>query len=196
MRGGVLVLAVCASAAACNQSGIPLVGDGGGGDLSAAVGDLNAPAGDLAGFCGDPASPRAALNGMLAASPAVNAVAIVLNCCDSAEIGVTSMQLSDRFFVAWRHQAGSGPDVPITFDVANPPMGWSVSLYSGCSVIEPGCVPTDRYFDGLSGTLSVSRSSGGSYQMSTCLSASESASTSPHPVVHSASLWVPSVATQ
>ncbi|MSP59467.1 MAG: hypothetical protein EXR72_03835 [Myxococcales bacterium] len=151
--------------------------------------DLRPPGSDLAAFCGNPNAARAELNGMLAASPAVSAAILPLNCCEAAEAGVISMQLPTPLLVMWRHQVGQGPAPPVMLDLANLPAGWSVSVLSGCTSLQGGCKPTDRFDSGLTGTLAVAGNFGG-YQMSTCLSVAEAGGT-PHPVIHSLRLWIP-----
>jgi hypothetical protein len=186
-------------------------------DLAAA--DLGGSPFDLGGFCGDPNSARAELNGVLAASPAVSATLVALNCCDAATMEFISMQLPTPIvlmcsmvalnccdaatmeFISmqlptpivlmWRHQVGQGPNPPLTIDLANPPSGWSVSVFSGCDPTQPNCQPSDSYSLGLTGSLTVSFT-GASFQMSTCLSAAED-NAHPHPVIHSLLLWSPLV---
>ncbi len=173
--------------AGCNEGALMLGGDGG-----ADLATTSSP--DLAGFCGDPSSPRAEVNGMLANSPAPLAKALFLNCCDAAEVSLVSMQLKEPLVLTWRHQVGSMPNLPATLDLAHLPAGWTVTLYSGCSPSQPGCTPTDSYDSGLTGTLTVS-GGGASYQMSACLSASETPANK-HPVLHAVRVWIPTQTAQ
>jgi hypothetical protein len=166
-----------------------------GADLSRAA-DLRLGGGqDLAGFCGDPNSARADFNGIIAASPAVMATFLPLNCCEAGELLFVSQQLPQLLAVDWRHQVGQGPSPPTMLDLANLPMGWDVLLYVGCSpMTQPGCVPSDSYSTGFSGSLSVSVTATG-YQASLCLTVDEPAGM-PHTVLHSARLWTPPITTQ
>lgn len=156
--------------------------------------DATLPATDAGGFCADPNSARIALNGVVAESPAPSASLILLNCCDSALLRVTTARFTDSIAVVWRHQIGQGPDLPVTLDLANLPDGWSVWLVDGCEPTMSSCTPVDRYDSGLTGTLHIERAADGQVRMSACLDVSEPASM-PHPVVHSLQLWVPSVTT-
>ncbi|HZS41708.1 MAG TPA: hypothetical protein VFF06_32985 [Polyangia bacterium] len=191
--GTPLALAGLIALAGCNSSPLTV-----GGDAGAAVDgaiDLRLSSGaDLAGFCGDPNSARIEVNGMLAASPAVSATVDALNCCDAAELMVVSMQIPEPIVLAWRHSVGQPPNLPATLDAGNLPQGWSVTLYSRCSPTQPGCTPDDQYTTGIQGSLTVA-GNGAAYQTSACLTAVES-SASPHPVLHSLRLWIPTTATQ
>ncbi|HEY3355810.1 MAG TPA: hypothetical protein VGQ83_21335 [Polyangia bacterium] len=115
-----------------------------------------------------------------------------LDCCDAAEIVLTATDGSgSRLVVSWRHQAGRGPDLPVSLDLAHLPEGWSVVLYAGCSPSEGCSDPNDTVETGLSGTLSIAGDYS-TYVMSLCLTAQEQPD-SPHPVLHSARVWAPSV---
>ncbi len=194
-RGGVVAWLALAG---CNATGLTSNNDGATANDGAATGDggadLRASNPDLAGFCGNPSSPRIEVNGMLAASPAVTATLNALNCCDSAQLEVISMQIPQPIALVWRHNVGQPPNTPTTIDLANVPSSWTVTVYSGCSPTQPGCTPTDTYTTDLAGSLTVS-GNGASYQMSTCMTATESAA-NPHPVLHSLRLWVPTITTQ
>jgi hypothetical protein len=182
--------------AGCNQAALG-TGSDGGVDLRAvdlAAADLTGRPVDLAGFCGDPSSPRVDFNSFVANSPSVMARLDALNCCDAAELDVISMQIPQSLVLWWRHQVGQGPNPPLTLDLANLPAGWSVTLQTGCGPLDPGCQPTDRYDSGLEGSLTIA-GNGAAYQMSACVSAAEPAAT-PHPVLHSARLWAPTITTQ
>lgn len=168
------------------------VGDGGT-DLATPGDGAGAPA-DLAqdaGFCGAPRAARVQLNGTLSEGPATKGKALVLNCCDAATLSVTGAGLATPLTVMWRHQLTGGPDLPVTLDLARLPANWTVTLYSGCDPTTPGCVPSDRYDSGLSGTLALSRAGAG-YEMTACVQASESAA-APHAVIHALRLWAPGV---
>jgi hypothetical protein len=167
-------------------------------DVGAAA-DASAPpdvsvSADASAFCSDPTTPQLAVNGVVAASPAVMATANALNCCDSATIRVDTQQFSSPIFVTWRSPAGMSVGSP-TVDLANLPAGWMVSVVDGCDPLQPGCVPEDRYDTGLTGSLTIARNAAGQLLMTTCLAVAETQS-APHPVVHSLQLWAPSVAAQ
>ena len=163
------------------------------GEMDMAASRDMAASADMGAFCGNPNSARVLLNGMLAASPSVVAMPLILNCCDGATMQVISMQVATPLTLLWRHQVGQGPNPPVTLDLANLPLGWSVTLYSGCNPTQPNCQPSDQYSSGLTGTLTVA-GNGGSYQMSTCLEAIEDPG-NPHPVIHSLRFWSPTVST-
>ncbi len=156
-------------------------------------GDLRLATADLGGFCGNPNSPQIELNGKLAASPAVSAHPLYLNCCEAAAFDVISAQLPTPIMVRWQRFVGPPPQWPVTVDLAKLPPGWIVSLTSGCLSSQRNCQPTDLYNEGFTGTLTIAQLNFGSYQMSTCLSVNES---SPHPVIHSLHFWSPTISTQ
>jgi hypothetical protein len=176
-------LVALAALSACNRAALAPAGDGGA--------DLASPG---PGFCGDSNSARAEVNGMLAVSPSVTAQLAALNCCDAAELSFVSAQLNEPLVVFWRHQVGAMPTAPATLDLANLPAGWGVSLASGCTSLQTGCMPTDRFDSGLTGSLTINRTAGGGYQMSVCLGAMEAAA-APHPLLHTVRLWSPQVST-
>ena len=161
-------------------------------DLASAADQASSP--DMASFCGDPNSGRIELNGMLAASPVVNAYSLPLNCCDAAEVDLQSAQIATPIVVMCRHQVGQGPNPPVTLDLANLPPGWSVTVMSGCLAMQPACVPTDVLSTGLTGTLTISGNPL-AYQMSLCLDGMEDP-VHPQPVIHSIKLWTGVVTTK
>jgi hypothetical protein len=171
----------------CNHSAL-IIYDGG-------TSDLRSP-GDPTGFCGDPNSPRIEVNGMLAATPATIARALILDCCDAAELEYVSMQIPEAIVFGWRRYAGAAPDLPVTLDLAKLPSGWDTVVYSRCSPTQPpGCTPDDTYTSTeLTGWLTVARQ-GGSFQMSVCAQISPAVG-STHPVVHTLRFWSPTVTAQ
>ena len=163
----------------CNQAALSPNSDGGS-DLASA-------------FCTGQA--RVELNGMRADSPSVTAQPLYLNCCEAAELSIVSMQIAEPLVFSWRSFVGTMPSPPTTLDLAALPQGWSVSLSSGCTSLQSGCQPTDTLTEGFSGTLTIDGSlfTPGGYTMSVCLTVAEPAS-EPHPVLHSARLWSPTIA--
>jgi hypothetical protein len=162
-----------------------------GDDLPGHLDDLATPGGDLAGFCGNPNSARAEFNAAAALSPSVSSTWLPLNCCDAATVDLVSMQLPQPLTVMWRHQVGQGPDAPIDIDLDKIPLGWTISLLSGCPGLN-GCQPTDRYDTGLHGTLRITGNFG-MLETSVCLTADEDPN-NPHPVMHHVRIWTPPVA--
>jgi hypothetical protein len=177
-----VIAAFCALG--CNQSALT-ISDGGASDLLSS---------DPTGFCGDPNSPRIEVNGMLAATPATTARAVILDCCEAAELQYMSMQIPEAIVFGWRHYAGAMPGLPVTLDLAKLPSGWDTVVYSRCSPTQPGCTPDDMFTSSLTGWLTVVRQ-GASYQMSVCAQVSPAIG-STHPVVHTLRLWSPTVILQ
>jgi hypothetical protein len=161
------------------------------------------------GPCGNPvdAAPDSALpafctgsfNHMIVngneSNPAVQGTVLPLNCCDAAELVVVTQTVPYSMVpivVMWRAQVGQAA-LPATIDLANPPPGWGVQVDVGCDPAQGNCNPApDSYTMGLAGTLQVSRTAGGGYDMSLCLSVAEPAG-SPHPLVHTLELYAPHV---
>lgn len=154
--------------------------------------------GDMGDFCGNQNSAQVEVNGIVAASPAVSATPLYLNCCDGAAIEAMSQQLPATMtpvVLEWQHTlSGSGTNLPVTLDLAHLPEGWLVTVSTGCGPMETGCSLSDTFTMGLTGTLTISTDAAGNYTMSTCMTATESAD-SPHTVVHSLKLWAPTVTT-
>jgi hypothetical protein len=163
---------------ACNQGALsPHNGDGGGAvDLRAAN-----------EFCSG--SARAELNGMRAESPFVSGKIAYLNCCAAAEFQVVSMQLAEPLVFMWRWQVGNPNPFPATIDLSQPSLDWGFILASGCNSLQTGCQPNDRVTEDFTGTLTVDGDFDG-YQMSLCL---EARPLTPHPVIQSARLWIPTL---
>lgn len=140
---------------------------------------------DASDFCGNPNSPRLMVNSRLSTSPAVMVTPQFLDCCEAESIQFVSMQLSNTLSLQWRVQVGSQPSVPATVDLAKLPQGWGVNLTSDCNQIGQ-C--SDTLFDGMTGSLTVSGDFSAGFKTSACITANES---SPHPVLHSVRLWLP-----
>jgi hypothetical protein len=199
-------LIACIALAGCNHDAVPNGGNdlslAGNADLAQLPGaDFAVPPGsdlamlampDFAGntFCGGNTA-QIQLNNMLAQSPSVDARLQALNCCDAATLEWTSMQIAQPIVLAWRHQVGQGPNPPVVLDLANLPMGWSAQLFSGCNpYVDQNCMPTDRYDNGLAGTLTIDGNFA-NLTMTACVSANEGGN--PHPVMHNVQAWTPSV---
>jgi len=153
-----------------------------------------APDDALAAFCTGTSAHMIA-NG-IDSHPAVTGTWLPLNCCDAAEFVVVTATVPVSLVpivVMWRAQVGSPTEVPATIDLANPPQGWGVQVDVGCDPAQGSCNPApDSYATGFTGTLQVSRTSSGTYDMSLCLSVAEPAGT-PHPILHSLQLYAPHV---
>ena len=152
--------------------------------------DVNLPAFCTGGF------PHMVANGIESSSPAVNGAVIALNCCDAAEFVVVTQTVPMSLVpivVSWRAQVGSPPALPATIDLANPPVGWGIMVDVGCDPAQGTCNPSpDRYTTGFSGTLQVTRTSAGGYEMDLCLAVAEPDGT-PHPLLHSLELYAPHI---
>jgi hypothetical protein len=150
--------------------------------------------GNLAAFCTG-SSARMIANG-IESGPSVTGTVLPLNCCDAAEFVVVTATVPVSLVpivVSWRAQVGQAT-LPATIDLANPPTGWGVQVSVGCDPASGSCNPApDSYDTGLTGTLVVSRTSAGGYDMSLCFAVAEPAG-SPHPLLHSLELYAPHVA--
>ena len=82
--------------------------------------------------------------------------------------------------------------MPVNLDLANLPMGWGVTVWSGCDPTQANCRPDDSYTSGFTGTLQVSGAPG-AFQTALCLSVTEGMA-NPHPFLHSLHLETPPVA--
>ena len=151
--------------------------------------DANLPAFCTGGF------PRMIANGN-ESNPAVNGTVLPLNCCDAAEFVVVTETVPVSLVpivVMWRAQVGQAT-LPATIDLANPPAGWGVQVDVGCDPMQGSCNPApDSYTTGLTGTLQVTRTSAGGYEMDLCLAVAEPGGT-PHPLLHSLQLYAPHIA--
>lgn len=148
------------------------------------------PDGPLAAFCTG-AFSRMAVNG-IDSGPSVTGTMLPYDCCYGAEFVVVTQTFAQLIVVSWRAQVGQAT-LPATIDLANSPPGWGVQVAVGCDPAQSSCYPLpDSYTTGLTGTLQVSQTSSGAYDMSLCLSVAEPAG-SPHPLVHSLELWAPHV---
>jgi hypothetical protein len=153
------------------------------------VGDSTLPPLDAGSFCTG-TSPRMMLNG--SEIPVINATgkAVVLNCCDSAELIVATGAFQALMNVLWR----MSPPAPGTVDLGNAPSGFTIELDLGCDPTITSCAtanPEERYTDGFSGTMQYAWSGAG-MTTSYCLSVAESPS-APHSVIHSLTLYAPNV---
>jgi hypothetical protein len=149
--------------------------------------------GSLPAFCTGQ-FPRMLANGN-ESNPGVSGTVLPLNCCDAAEFVVVTQTVPMELVpivVSWRAQVGPGTGLPATIDLANPPQGWAVTVDVGCDPNQSHCVPPDSYDSGFTGTLQVSRTSAGGYDMTLCLAVAESAG-EPHPLLHALELYAPNI---
>jgi hypothetical protein len=171
--------------ASCSQAARP--------DDSGAVQDvvLDAPGADAppdaassAGFaCTTGVQTWMEINGVVSQTAAVSATPQFLNCCEAATIQFVSARFTDSLTVLWRVQAGPTLQLPATVDLAHLPPAWSVTVFAGCAPGTPGCMPSDQFTDGLTGTLTVDRDGMG-YRSNVCLTFAETAA-NPHTAIHS-----------
>jgi len=149
--------------------------------------------GNLATFCTG-SSNRMIANGN-ESNPGVSGTMLPFSCCEAAEFVVVTATVPVSLVpivVMWRAQVGQAT-LPATIDLANPPAGWGVQVDVGCDPAQGSCNPApDSYTTGFTGTLEVTRTSGGTYEMSLCLAVAEPAG-SPHPLLHSLELYAPHV---
>lgn len=149
--------------------------------------------GPLPAFCAG-STPHLNANG-IESHPAVTGTMLPLNCCEAAELVVVTQTVPWQLVpivVTWRAQVGQAT-IPATIDLANPPAGWAVQVYVGCDPAQGGCNPApDSYTSGFTGSLQVTRTAAGDYEMSLCLAVEEPAD-GPHPLLHSLELWAPKV---
>jgi hypothetical protein len=144
---------------------------------------------DAGSFCTGSA-PRAMINGVEVPVASATGKAIVLNCCDSAELTVATAAYQALFDLLWRAPAAGSA----TIDLANPPQGFSIELDLGCDPATTSCAtanPEERYVDGFSGTLQYGWSGSG-MTASYCVQVDQSPS-QPHALIHSMLLYAPNV---
>ncbi len=145
---------------------------------------------DAGAFCSGP-SPRLTINGADVSIIQSTGKAIIMNCCDSAELTLATSSYQALMNILWRAQAGVGNQ---TIDLANPPQGFSIEMDLGCDPSTTSCAtanPEERYTSGFSGTLSYGYGTGG-LTVSYCLTVAESPA-QPHAVIHSMMLYAPNV---
>lgn len=144
---------------------------------------------DAGAFCSG-SSPKLQVNGADATIVKASGKAIILNCCDSAELTIASAQFQGLMFFMWR----AAPLSSGSIDLANPPQGFSIEMDLGCDPSTSSCAsasPEERYTDGFTGTLDYTAGSGG-LSVSYCLHIDESPS-QPHAVIHSLALYAPNI---
>ncbi len=152
--------------------------------------DGSIPPFDAGAFCTG-TSPKMIVNG--ADVPVMNASgkAIILNCCDSAELTLATAAYQALMYVMWRVPASTNGSV----DLSNLPQGSSIEMDLGCDPSTTSCAtasPEERYTDGFSGTIQW-QYGGSGMTVSYCLQVTESPS-QPHSVIHSMALYAPNVA--
>jgi hypothetical protein len=145
---------------------------------------------DASAFCTG-SSPKLVING--ADVPIMNTTgkAIILNCCDAAELTLATSAYQALLNLMWRAPAGPGAT---TIDLASPPQGFTIELDLGCDPSTTSCAtasPEERYTDGFSGTIQYATGNG-PMSVSYCVQVAESP-TQPHGTIHSMMLYAPSV---
>ena len=153
--------------------------------------DAATPPFDAGTFCSG-TSPKLQINGADATILNATGKAIILNCCDSAELTLATGQFQALLNIMWRNPAGGASAI----DLANPPSGFGIEMDLGCDPSTQSCAtasPEERYFnEGFSGTIQYTTGSGG-LNVSYCLRVAESAS-QPHSTIHTMALYAPNIA--
>jgi hypothetical protein len=144
---------------------------------------------DAGTFCSG-TTPKLTINGSNAGVINATGKAIILNCCDSAELTLATGQFQALMNIMWRAPAtGNG-----SIDLSNPPNGFGIEMDLGCDPSTQSCAtasPEERYFnEGFSGTIQYAQGT-----VSYCLQIAESAS-QPHNVIHTMALYAPNIASQ
>lgn len=153
-------------------------------DAPSPLAEAGADASDAGGYCADGAQRWMELNGVGVSTAAVSAAPLFLNCCEAGEFRFLSARFAEALVVQWRAQAFPMPATPVTLDLAHLPQGWSVTVSAGCPATGTGCVPSDQFTEGLTGTLTLTRTaSDGSFAGSVCVAFEES-SAQPHANIH------------
>lgn len=195
-----VAVALAAVAPACGgvkQATVDNTGDGGGGggggsDGSSASATDSGLAGfpDAGSFCSGDA-PRMIINGAEVTLLQTRGKAVVLNCCDSAELELATGSFQSLFYLLWRARAGQSPGL---VDLGNPPASFSVELDLGCDPATSPCntgSAEEHYSTGFQGQISYGNGATAS-TTSYCLSVAEQKN-SPHSVVHSLSIYAPNI---
>lgn len=189
--------ALCLLAVACggtiNDQDSGTNADAGGSDASttkdAAASDVTTPPFDAGGFCSG-TTPKLQINGSDATILGAKGKAIILNCCQAAELSLATAQFQAMMNIMWRAPATS----TATIDLANPPGGFGIEMDLGCDPATTSCAnasPEERYFnEGFSGTIQYA--TGNNLKVSYCLQITESPS-QPHAVIHSMALYAPDI---
>jgi hypothetical protein len=157
--------------------------------------------GPLASFCsGD--SARMMVNG-IESRPAVSGLYYLLSCCSAGAFIVATATFIEPIAVGWQDWGMAHTANPVTFDLANLPVGFTVRVVAGCDPQDTLCTlpcdPKDTgctnlgdgYDSGFAGVLAIARTPEG-YDTSLCLHVEEPAG-SPHPIIHSLDLYAPHV---
>ena len=155
--------------------------------------DATTPPFDAGAFCTGN-SPKLVINGQDATIAQASGKAIILNCCQSAELTLATGQFQALMNIMWR----APPAGAATIDLANPPNGFSIEMDLGCDPSTQSCAtasPEERYFnEGFSGTIQYTTGNT-AMSVSYCLQIAESAS-QPHTTIHTMSLYAPNIASQ
>lgn len=190
-----LAVALVALAPACGgakQSTVDDGSDGGGTDGGSSSSTDSGLAGfpDAGTFCtGD--APRMMINGAEVALQKTQGKAIILNCCDSAELVLATGSFQSLFYLLWRAPAGQSPGL---VDLGKPPADFSIELDLGCDPATSPCntgSAEEHYASGFQGQISYGNGANAS-TTSYCISVAEQKN-SPHSVIHSLSIYAPNV---
>jgi hypothetical protein len=153
--------------------------------------DVTTPPFDAGAFCNG-TTPKLVINGADATIVQATGKAIILNCCNSAELSLATAQYQAMLNIMWR----ANPAGAATIDLSNPPTGFGIEMDLGCDPATQSCAsasPEERYFnEGFSGTIQYSTGNG-PMSVSYCIHVAESAS-QPHSVIHSMDLYAPDIA--
>jgi hypothetical protein len=153
--------------------------------------DATTPPFDAGAFCSGSA-PRLQVNGSNVTIVNASGKAVILNCCEAAELTLATTQYQALMNIMWR----APPAGAATIDLANPPTGFGIEMDLGCDPSTQSCAtasPEERYFnEGFSGTVEYATGNGG-LSVSYCLQIAESPS-QPHTMIHTMALYAPNIA--
>jgi hypothetical protein len=188
LGGGLVAIAVACGGA--TQTSVGDGTDGGGTD----GGSSSTTDSGLAGFPGAGTfctgdAPRMMVNGAEVVIEKAKGRAVVLNCCNSAELILATGSYQALFYLLWRAPAGQSPGL---VDLGKPPADFSIELDLGCDPATAPCntgSAEEHYSSGFQGQISFGNASTTSY----CISVAEQKN-SPHSVIHSLAIYAPNVA--
>jgi hypothetical protein len=143
---------------------------------------------DAGAFCSG-STARLMINGSDVSIINETGTAIILNCCNSAELTLATAAYQAPMHVLWREPAPTNGAI----DLSNPPKDFAIEMDLGCDPSIVSCAtasPEDRYVDGFSGTISYTTAS--ALNVSYCLQVAESPS-QPHTTIHSMAMYAPNV---
>ena len=194
----VAAVALVALAPACGgkQSTVDGIGGGDGGGGRGDGGSASTLDSGLTGFpdagtfcTGD--APRMMVNGAEVSVLKAQGKAVVLNCCDSAELMLATDAYQALFYLLWRAPAGQATGL---VDLGAPPASFSIEVDLACDPSSSPCntgSAEEHYASGFQGQISYGNGAGAS-TASYCVNVAEQKN-SPHSLIHSLSIYAPNV---